>query len=78
MSERLIRPTRPSAEDPEALAKKFTGQPARLAIRVDKTTLKEVHKAAVNDGKTVKRFVLDALQEKGVKIGALDLTDDGG
>jgi hypothetical protein len=77
MSERPIRPTRPSAEDPAALAKKFTGQPARLAVRVDKATLREVHKAAVNDGKTVKRFVLNALQEKGVTIAALDLTDDG-
>jgi hypothetical protein len=77
MSERPVRPMRPSAEDPAALAKKFTGQPARLAIRVDKKTLREIHKAAVNDGKTVKCFVLTALQEKGVTIAALDLTDDG-
>ena len=32
---------------------------------------------ATNYDKTVKRFVLDALQEKSVKIAALDLTDDG-
>ena len=77
MSERPIRPTRPSAVDPAALAKKFTGQPARLAVRVDKATLHEIHKTAVNDGKTVKCFVLTALRDKGVKIAALDLTDDG-
>lgn len=77
MSDRPVRPTRPSAEDPAVLAKKFTGQPARLAVRVDKKTLQEIHKAAVNDGKTVKRFVLAALQEKGVTLAALDLIDDG-
>jgi hypothetical protein len=77
MSERPVRPTRPSAEDPAALAKRFTGQKARLAVRVDKTTLHEVHKAAVNDGKTVKRFVLDALRDKGVTIAAFDLANDG-
>jgi hypothetical protein len=77
MSEHPVRPTRPSAEDPAALAKKFTGQPSRLSIRVDKETRHEIHKTAVNDGKTVKCFVLTALQEKGVKIAALDLADDG-
>ena len=76
MSERPIRPTRPKAERPTALAKKFTGQPARLAVRVDKESLWEIHKAAASAHKTVKRFVLDALQEKGVEIAAIDLTDD--
>lgn len=76
-AERPIRPTRPSAEDPVAPAKKFTGQPARLSIRVDEETLRSVHKAAVNDDETVKRFVLLALREKGVTIGATDLVDDG-
>ena len=77
MSERPIRPTRPSAASPTALAKKFTGQPARLAVRVDKETLYEVGRVAANNRKKIKRFVLDALQEKGVKIAAVDLADDG-
>jgi hypothetical protein len=77
VSERPIRPTRPRAERPTALAKKFTGQPARLAVRVDKATLRGLRRAAANADKTVKRFVLDALQEKGVEIAAIDLTDDG-
>ena len=46
-------------------------------MRVHKTTLREIHKAALNDGKTVKHFVLNALQEKGVTIAELALTDDG-
>ena len=77
MSEHLIRPTRPSAERSTALAKRFTGQPARLAVRVDKATLRAIRRAATNCDKTVKRFVLDALKEKGVEIAAIDLTDDG-
>ena len=76
MSELPIRPMRPSAERPSALAKKFTGQPARLSVRVDKSTLRAVHKASINADKTVKRFVLDALREKGVEIAEIDLTDD--
>ena len=77
MSERPIRPTRPSAENPTALAKKFKGQPARLSIRVDKETLYEIAKTAANNRKKIKRFVLDVLQENGVKIAAIDLTNEG-
>jgi uncharacterized protein (DUF1778 family) len=67
---------RPSRRDPTALANKFTSQRSRLAVRVDKATLKAVRRAATNVDKTVKRFVLDALREKGVEIAAVDLTDD--
>jgi uncharacterized protein (DUF1778 family) len=77
MSEHPIRPTRPSDESPKALARKFMGQPARLVVRVDKETLYEVRSAAANSRKSIKRFVLDALQEKGAKIAALDLIDAG-
>lgn len=76
MSELPIRPIRPSAEMPGALAKKFSGQPARLSVRVDKATLRALRKAAANADKTVKRFVLDALREKGVEIAEIDLTED--
>ena len=61
MPEHPFRPTRPSAEDPAAHAKKFANQPSRLSIHVDNETRKEIHKTAVNDDKTVKRFVLNAL-----------------
>jgi hypothetical protein len=30
----------------------------------------------LNDGQAVKRFELDVLRERGVKSGALDLTND--
>jgi len=76
MNELPIRPMRPSAERSSALAKKFSGQPARLAVRVDKSTLRAIRKTATNADKTVKRFVLDALREKGVEIAEIDLTDD--
>ena len=78
MPDSFVRPTRPSAERPSALAKKFSGQPARLAVRVDKATLRAIHRAAANEDKTVKRFVLDALRDKGVEIAAIDVADDGG
>src|SRR5262249_26222709 len=77
MSEGGVRPARPSNRDPAVLANKFAGRPARLAIRVDKATLHGIRKAATNDEKTVKRFVLDMLREKGVEIAAIDLIDDG-
>ncbi len=77
MAEGGVRPARPSRRNPAALANKFAGRPARLAIRVDKSTLHGIRKAASNDEKTVKRFVLDTLREKGVEIAAIDLTDDG-
>jgi predicted DNA binding CopG/RHH family protein len=77
MYEPRVRPTRPSAERPAALAKKFTGQPARLAIRVDKETLWGVKQAASARQMTEKRFVLEALQAQGAVIAAIDLIDDG-
>ena len=78
MSEHPVRPTRPSAEEPAALAKKFTGRTSRLSIRVDRETLLEIGKTAVlSDYGTIKRFVLTACLEKGAKIAAVDLADDG-
>ena len=78
MPEHPFRPTRPSAEDPAALAQKFTGRQSRLSIRVDEETLREIGKTAVlSDEKTIKRFVLTACREKGAKIASVDLPDDG-
>lgn len=78
MTDHPFRPTRPSAEDPAALAKKFTGRVSRLSIRVDPETLLEIGKTAVlSDHVTIKRFVLTACREKGAKIALVDLAADG-
>ena len=78
MPEHPFRPTRPSAEDPASLARKFTRRQRRLSIRVDEETLEGIGRTAVlSDEKTIKRFVLTACQEKGAPIASVDLADDG-
>ena len=76
MPESPVRPTRPSAEDPTALAKKFSRRERRLSIRVDSETLKGIGKTAGLSDESIKRFVLTACQMRGASIAAVDLRDD--
>lgn len=67
---------RPSAVKPiAAQASKFAEPQVRLSIRVDKSTLRSVRRAAVMADKTIKRYVLDALRAQGVEVAEPDIND---
>lgn len=77
MADRPQRPVRPSAVAAAAAEAKKLSAPdeSRLSIRVTPATRKAIHRAAVNDDKTVKRFVLEALKAAGADIADEDLAD---
>lgn len=82
-------PTRPKPPEPpltlarpsesaKLAAKMQGGQGATLAIRVDRTTLRAIHKVAVNRDKTVRQYVLELLAADGVAVAESDLRGDRG
>lgn len=53
-----------------------TRKPARLSIRVSKATKKAIRAAARKAGKSMKHWLMEALQNKGVEIAPADLAED--
>ena len=74
-----MRPVRPStAKNASRGAEQFLAEDgSRLSIRISKATLREIRKTAVNADRSVKRFVLEALRDKGVAVAEQDLAEDG-